>query len=335
MADFNCGYCGTLNKLSQSKFNARMEYSKSGILYCNPKCNGAGKKLLKLVNSLPMYDEYGVPITVMSKEVLALEFPDLFRGVLASPEKYVGGLSKSNVEGVSTMVSPVQTLAEYMATHPTIMTSPIQELEDGNVLIVLAEASATASPAPVAPPVPPPSTPPVPAPRTPAVANNPVIVPPAGAVTAVSSPVRPRRWQDELSRTTAMGDCDAAMYQDAAGNNVGKACQYHAEAVGGARYAWCFVDQNSGVITFSANQCNRCQGKGWVSEQNLGYNYDFDIRSGKTQVTWEQYKAGFEAASTRNHQVFGNVVPPTIAPAPVQAQQQPVVAEYDNPFASN
>jgi len=287
-----------------------------------------------------MYDATGVPITVMSKEVLALEFPDLFRGVLASPEKDIGGLSKSNVEGVSTMVSPVQTLAKFMATHPTIMTSPIQELEDGNVLIVLAEASATASPAPVAPPiappVPPPATPPVQAPqppRTPSVPNNPVIVPTAGAVTAVSSPVRPRRWQDELSRTSAIGDCDAVMYKDAVGEDVGKACQYHAEAVGGARYAWCFVDQNSGAITFSANQCNRCQGKGWVSEQNLGYNYDFDIRSGKTQVTWEQYKAGFEAASTKTHQVFGTVVPPTSAPAPVQTQQQPVaVDESDNPF---
>ena len=334
MPDFNCGYCGTVKTLSLSKYQVRIKQSKSGLLYCNPKCSMQGRRLIKLVDGLPMYNKVGEPITVSPAVALGLEYDDLFRGVLANPEKDFWGLNKYNL-GVSSMVSPVQgqTLAEFMAVNPSIITYPVAAMEDGNIVILIKVLDGTATPsAPVV--VPPPVQAPAQAPRPQVAPVNPVIPPTSGTVTAVKGAVRPRRWQDDLSRTLAVGDCDAEIYYDAVGNAVGSACQYDAEAVGGPRYVWCFVDQNSGQITFSQNQCNRCQSKGWVSEQNLGYNYDYDKRTGKTQVSWEEYKAGFLANQSKTHGIFQGAVPvaPVVQPAPAPVQV-PLVDENDNPFA--
>ena len=322
MSEFNCGYCGTLNTLSESRLNSRMEYSKSGILYCNTKCSGAGKKLLKLVGSIPIYNDNGLPITVSITDPVNLGDLSLFRGGLVTPEKEFGGLNKSNVEGVSTMA---QTLAEFMASHPSIITTPVQELDNGDVLIKSGSPDAISSPAPVAPPVQAPAPRPVPAPA------NPVMPP----TMAVAAPVRARRWQDDLNRNLPVGDCDAEVYP-----GVGKACNYDETT---KTFRWSYIDQATGVLTISGNQCNRCQAKGWVSEQNLGYNYDFDVRRGKTTESWEEYKARFESIQTRTHPIFNLTTPPAVAPvavpvpAPVVEQVvvpvQPQEAVDDNPFS--
>ena len=325
MLAFNCGYCGSSNTLTESKFNVRLQQSKSGILYCNPQCNAKGRKLLKLVA--------GLPITVVPNS----EWPGIFSGGSVNPQKGMGGEEISTSKGDSTV-----TLSEFMAKDGSILGCPVEATEEGNLLIILTPAATT--PAPPAPVVEVPNVPAFTATgavitRPPAVVQNNPVMPTPGL--AVAAPMRTGAgaiWQSSLDRTTPIGDCNADFYP-----GVGKSCNYDDAS---KTFKWSYIDQATGQLTISPNQCNRCQAKGWISPQNLAYNFRFDAGYNKdmqlvnpvrtphpyvqTNILsepngWQGYLAEFVAGATRTHPIFGGT------PAVVQqVPEQPVIDQ--NPF---
>ena len=329
MSAFNCGYCGNSNTLTESKFNIRLQQSKSGILYCNPQCNAKGRKLLNLVA--------GLPITLNPNS----EWPGIFSGGSVNPKKGIGGVELSNYKGET-----IVTLAEFMAKDGSILSCPVEATEEGNLLILLTPAATTPAPAPPVV-VEVPSVPAFTAAgtaipqRPPAVVQNNPVIPTAGV--AVAAPARTGAgaiWQGSLDRTTPLGDCNADMYP-----GLGKSCNYDEVS---KIFKWSYVDQATGVLTISPNQCNRCQGKGWISPQNLGYNFRFDagynkdmqlvnpVRTPHPYVQangvmtaepngWAGYYGDFVAVATKTHPIFGGT------PAPVVVvPEQPVIDQ--NPF---
>ena len=332
MSAFNCGYCGNSNTLTESKFNIRLQQSKSGILYCNPQCNAKGRKLLNLVA--------GLPITLNPNS----EWPGIFSGGSVNPKKGIGGVELSNYKGET-----IVTLAEFMAKDGSILSCPVEATEEGNLLILLPPAATTPAPAPPVV-VEVPSVPAFTAAgtaipqRPPAVVQNNPVIPTAGV--AVAAPARTGAgtiWQGSLDRTTPLGDCNADMYP-----GLGKSCNYDEAS---KIFKWSYVDQATGVLTISPNQCNRCQGKGWISPQNLGYNFRFDagynkdmqlinpVRTPHPYVQangvmtsepngWAGYYGDFVAVATKTHPIFGGTPAPVVVVPAVP--EQPIIDQ--NPF---
>lgn len=110
-----------------------------------------------------------------------------------------------------------------------------------------------------------------------------------GLVKPAPAPVQPvSKWQDSLDNKTQVCKCDAAFWDTA---QTMKKCNFNPDL---NRYKYSVIHQETGQLIFTPQNrdCYRCQGTGFLTESNLGYNWESDIKRGiiSPDVTWEQYK---------------------------------------------
>lgn len=288
MVSFHCGYCNNLNTLSTSKYQVRMNQSKSGLLYCSSRCSGDARKHLHnlRLKGIPFHNI----TTPLNKELVPFS-----RGVLANPEKRGGEEERSKEKIMGTVL-------DWIQNNPSVNLMALEiDVQDNGFFVKTSMGSPTLAPsvqAPVQVPVQQPSPQIDWSGGLDANMNLAIVTrlkglsnPPAD----ISTPTW-KTWVGQLTlqeQRTIVGECDAIdfSYIDEAIQDwvSGKHCMWVPDFFSEVRKTYgryLFAQRNRENNTLYINvdgyngkeaSCYRCQGQGAMTIANLAWNYKYDI----------------------------------------------------------
>jgi hypothetical protein len=199
-------------------------------------------------------------------------------GFIKNPDNFNVGVSDNLLSKENVMSEASELIAQILAKHPDWGTMTFVEAIKSEQM----EQPVAATPIPQAPAAP--------VLVQPVPVQTMTMAPVLGSLVQPSpAPVQPvTKWQDSLDNKAEVCKCDADFWD--AGKTM-KKCNFNSAL---NRFKYSVVDSESGLLIFTpqSRDCYRCQGKGFLTEANLGYNWESDIKRGVIQVNipWEQYK---------------------------------------------
>lgn len=290
---FSCGWCGKENELIPSEYKKRMEQSKSGLLFCKhgvSKC--ASSYRTEQRRNVKVLSEPTVSIRILDEPVQDDWFEDFEKEYknqfYSNSNSFIGGsfvttdntiVGGSNFNSKENGRSMEKTMGEIIAAHPEMVTMGPDEFQK-KLAEIRGEEAKEEEPVAKATPI-----------VKPRIVTNPV-------VSSDSKLVQPRvrenvasRWQDSLNNKDRVADCDAEFWD---AECTMKKCNFHPVE---KTYKYCVIDDASGEIDFTSRPCYRCQGKGYLTEANIGYNFDSDMKRSiiASTITWEEYLSRYSS----------------------------------------
>ena len=265
------------------------------VTFCSKLCSGEYRKNINLTmrevllakeptkGTVSTGDEdldvwFGKKVPIVSTNTLASGHK-IIGGFLTNPDNFNGGVSDNLLPKENVMSEASDLIAQILAKHPDWGTMTFVEAIKSEQM----EQPVAATPIPQEVPVIPVLVQPVP------VHTMTMAPVPGSLVQQAQAPVQPvTKWQDSLDNKVEVCKCDADFWD--AGKTM-KKCNFNSAL---NRFKYSVVDSESGQLIFTpqSRDCYRCQGKGFLTEANLGYNWESDIKRGVIQVNipWEQYK---------------------------------------------
>tara|TARA_Y100001951_G_C11275659_1_gene261739 strand:- start:321 stop:1241 length:921 start_codon:yes stop_codon:yes gene_type:complete len=262
--------------------------------FCSKICVGQYKKYInRTKKAVPLAKEttteseltaeedldlwFGKKVSIVSTNNLASGHK-IIGGFLTNPDNFNDGVSDNLLSKENVMSEASDLIAQILAKHP----------EWGTMTFVEAIKSEQMEQPVAATPIPQVSVAPVLV-QPVAVQTMTMAPAPGSLIQPAQAPVQPvSKWQDSLDNKGEVCKCDADFWD--AGKTM-KKCNFN---IALNRFKYSVVDSESGQLIFTpqSRDCYRCQGKGFLTEANLGYNWESDIKRGviPATVTWEQYK---------------------------------------------
>ena len=208
---FSCGNCRISKEVTRSSFLTRKSNSKSGILFCSPRCSAEyrrNQKNKKEESAKEILDNWFKKPSIELGEGIDLGGVSL---VTSPPEFFLFGEGESNLialseQEISRMASEESmSQEELVAAHPELAGKIKYVVVDGKVNMVLDTGDGASPIPPTAPP----------APQAPAQPNSGFTAPSTLNINSGSTGRQGRRYSWEYSMngsTVVMNECDAGYH---------------------------------------------------------------------------------------------------------------------------
>ena len=271
MINVSCNHCSTVFSLSEYNYAKRKRSNKNDSLFCSRKCSGNARKTV-------------VPTITTGEQ----DLDEWFK--FSTDDIIIGGgsLTTNNNMGGSVILSSEESnvmaqenqmiwLGKMVEKNPKYLTMTIADIIIAEGKEQGAEVSSATPIAPAQPTV-----------VTPAQSN--IVKPVQSSTVNPTQPMNqpPTRWQDSLDDKEILNSICDADFWDAA--KTMKKCNLNPEAKNQFRYS--VIDPVNGLIfTQNGRICYRCQGRGYLTLRNLGYNWESDIKYKviSASITFSQY----------------------------------------------
>lgn len=219
------------------------------------------------------------PVKVPMVPINSLASTKIIGGVLANPDNFNDGVSDNLLSKEIVMSETADVIAAILAKNPEYATVNLVEVLKQESLGAVNSMPMAATPIAVQPSI----VQPVP------VQSMPVVPAQAGLIQPSQAPVQPvSKWQDSLDNKGEVCKCDADFWD---AQKTMKKCNFNSAL---NRFKYSVIDGETGQLIFTPQNrdCYRCQGKGFLTAANLGYNWESDMKRGVIPVTttWEQYQ---------------------------------------------
>jgi len=265
------------SKICVGQYKRHINRAKKEVLLAEEIPQVSKEPELTAEEELDLWFSKSVTVPMVSINNLASDHK-IIGGFLTNPDTFNGGVSYNLLAKENVMSEASDLIAQILAKHPDWGTMTFVEAIKAEQM----EQPVASTPIPQAPAQPVLVQP---------VAVQSMTVTPAqgGLIHPSQAPVQPvSKWQDSLDNKGEVCKCDADFWD--AGKTM-KKCNFNTAL---NRFKYSVVDSESGQLIFTpqSRDCYRCQGKGFLTEANLGYNWESDIKRGviSANILWEQYK---------------------------------------------